>query len=213
MTNRLLDVGCGAGFFLDEARARGWRVCGTEYSERALALARGRGHEVTQAPVAVDGFEANSFDVVTAFEVFEHVKDPLSEAAVLARVLRPGGLLYCTTPNFNSVSRRALGPGWSVIEYPEHLWYFTPRTLRRWLERSGFVTQSIESSGISLSRLQSAGRRTETGAASWTGTDERVRSTIEHSRLLRIGKAGANHLLSAVGAGDTLKGRFRRDSL
>jgi 2-polyprenyl-3-methyl-5-hydroxy-6-metoxy-1,4-benzoquinol methylase len=212
-TGRLLDVGCGAGFFLDEGRARGWQVCGTEYGEHALALARGRGHEVVDAPLELDSFGQATFDVVTAFEVFEHVRDPMREAAVLAHVLRRGGLLYCTTPNFNSLTRRLLRARWSVIDYPEHLWYFTPKTLRSWLTRSGFVAQAVTSSGVSLSRWRAAVHRAEPGLPTCESADERLRTTIEQSHLLRRAKAAANRSLAALGAGDTVKGWFRRGNL
>jgi 2-polyprenyl-3-methyl-5-hydroxy-6-metoxy-1,4-benzoquinol methylase len=212
-TGRLLDVGCGAGFFLDEAVEKGWQVFGTEFSERALALARAKGHEVISAQVAGEVLEQGSFDVVTAFEVFEHVRDPLDEASLIATVTRPGGLLYCTTPNFDALSRRALGARWSVIEYPEHLWYFTPRTLRRWLGRAGFEAVSIGSSGISLARMRAAVQRDGGAEPADPRADERLRTTIERRPLLRLGKTWANGALSLTGLGDTLKARFRRATL
>src|SRR4051812_43133489 len=128
--NRLLDVGCGAGYFLEEARSRNWEVHGTEYSGLALEVGRGKRLNVVQAPMRLGVFEPDSFDVVTAFEVFEHVSDPMAEAKVVAHVLRDGGALYLTVPNFNALSRRLLGPRWNVIDYPEHLCYFTSTTVR-----------------------------------------------------------------------------------
>jgi 2-polyprenyl-3-methyl-5-hydroxy-6-metoxy-1,4-benzoquinol methylase len=207
--NKLLDIGCGAGMFLEEARARGWGVHGTEFGEGPLALARSRGLDVVQAPIRLETFPADSFDVVTAFEVFEHVRDPSHEVAVIANVLRPGGLLYCTTPNFNSLSRRVLGPRWSIIEYPEHLWYFTARTIREWLGRFGFVAEKIWSSGVSVTRIRESLPSSMGDAAPATCEDEHVRQTIESSRLLRLAKTTVNGVLSALDAGDTLKARFR----
>lgn len=218
-TNGLLDIGCGAGYFLEEARTRGWRVWGSEYGGRALEMARARGLEVFQAPLTLDTFAAASFDVVTAFEVFEHLRDPVHEAEVVAHVLRPGGLLYCTTPNFNSLSRRVLGPWWNVVDYPEHLWYFTPRTLRDCLGRLGFVPERLDTTGVSIHRLRrslhpmAAGARSAYTTAAATTDDERLRGAIESSGLLRAGRATINAALSAVGAGDTTKGWFRRSNL
>ena len=88
-TNRLLEFGCGAGYFLQEAREHGWEVFGNDLSARAKQL------DVVHGPITADTFEPGSFDVITAFEVFEHLRDPHSEAGLLARLLRPGGLLYC----------------------------------------------------------------------------------------------------------------------
>ena len=153
-TNRLLDFGCGAGYFLQEAREHGWEVFGNDLSAHAIALARAKQLDVVHGPITADTFEPGSFDVITAFEVFEHLRDPHSEAGLLARLLRPGGLLYSTTPNFNALSRRVLRSRWSVIEYPEHLVYCTPRTHGTWLARAGFNRESIITWGIGLSRMR-----------------------------------------------------------
>jgi 2-polyprenyl-3-methyl-5-hydroxy-6-metoxy-1,4-benzoquinol methylase len=208
-TNKLLDVGCGAGMFLEEARTGGWDVSGTEYGEGPIALARTRGLHVVQAPVTDETFTANSFDVVTAFEVFEHVRDPRHEAIVIAKVLRPGGLLYCTTPNFDSLSRRVLGPRWRIIEYPEHLWYFTACTIREWLGRFGFVAEKIWSSGVSVTHLRDSMPGPCGAVTPPTCDDEHIRRAIERFGVLRFAKVAVNAGLSALGAGDTLKARFR----
>lgn len=209
--NILLDVGCGAGFFLEEARARGWDVAGSEYSEHALGLARGKGLQVARAPLTRDVFAPDTFDVVTAFEVFEHVRDPRHEAMVISHVLRVGGLLYCTTPNFNSLSRRLLGPRWSVINYPEHLWYFTPRTLRGWLERSGFLAEEITTSGISPAGFRRGLCRRSAQAQPPATNDQDLRDAIERSGSLRLAKTVVNAALGALDAGDTIKAWFRLD--
>jgi SAM-dependent methyltransferase len=206
-TNRILDFGCGAGYFLEAARDHGWDAYGIEYSGRALELARAKQLNVVEAPLPPDAFGGASFDVVTAFEVFEHVREPRREGSLIASRLRPGGLLYCTTPNFNSLSRRLLGARWSIIEYPEHLCYFTGPSLARWLSGHGFVVESIKSSGISLARLREATSSSDAGAPA--AGDEHLRETIEGSRLLRASKYAVNAGMSRVGIGDTLKGRLR----
>lgn len=207
-TNRLFDCGCGAGYFLEEARSRGWEVYGSEYSSYALELTRAKGLEVVEAPIAYETYPPDYFDVVTAFEVFEHLRAPLGEATIVAHILRPGGLLYCTTPNFNSLSRRLLGSRWSLIEYPEHLSYFTPATLRSWLERVGFEPTIVTTSGISLSRLRRGPSQASDSATTSADDTEGLRGAIEHSRSLRLAKGGANAALAALAAGDTIKAHF-----
>lgn len=208
-TNRILDFGCGAGYFLEEAAKKGWQAYGTEYSARALKLARSKGLEVEAAPITTQTFEPGFFDVVTAFEVFEHVHDLRGEADLLAGLIRPGGLLYCTTPNFNSLSRRIVGPDWSVIEYPEHLCYFTPSSLRRWLSQHGLEAESLTSTGISFARLRAAAGASEAGGQVAAG-DEQLREVVERSAALKLAKTLANGVLGAFELGDTLKARFRR---
>lgn len=202
--NRILDVGCGIGYFLEEARDRGWEAHGSELEERAVEIVRAKGLSCVRAPIEPDTFEPDSFDVVTAFEVVEHVSDPLAEAEAIASALRPGGLLYLTTPNFGSLSRRLLRGRWSVVGYPEHLTYFTPSTLRSWLARFGFESVELTTTGVSLARL----RRGLPAGGGGQGSDEELRERIEGSRALRAAKRGAEAALGATRAGDTIKGRF-----
>lgn len=199
-TNRILDMGCGIGFFLEEAKARGWDAHGSELEQRAVEINRAKGLNCVLAPIDADTFEPGSFDVITAFEVVEHLRDPLAEAATIAQALRPGGLLYVTTPNFNALSRRLLRDRWSVIAYPEHLSYFTPATLGSWLGRFGFSPVKVTTTGISLARLRAA--------PAAPGSDEQLREQIEGSRPLRMAKRAANAVLGAARSGDTIKGRF-----
>jgi SAM-dependent methyltransferase len=203
--NRILDMGCGIGFFLEEAQRRGWDAHGSELEPRAVEINRAKGLTCVQAPVGVETFDPDSFDVITAFEVVEHLCDPRAEAAVIAHALRPGGLLYCTTPNFSSLSRRLLRSHWSVIDYPEHLSYFTPSTLCSWLGRFGFVPVKVTTTGFSLARL-----RRGVGAATPTGpcADEHMRAQIEHSSVLRTAKGMVNTALGVTRTGDTIKGYF-----
>jgi SAM-dependent methyltransferase len=199
--NRILDMGCGIGFFLEEAQSRGWDAYGSELEPRAVEINRAKGLSCVQAPIDADTFEPGSFDVITAFEVVEHLRDPRAEAATIARALRPGGLLYCTTPNFGSLSRRLLRGRWSVIAYPEHLTYFTPPTLRSWLGHFGFEPVKIDTTGISLARLRDTPGEPRSD-------DEQLRAQIEGSRALRAAKRAANAALGATRTGDTIKGHF-----
>ena len=206
-TGRVLDVGCGIGFFLEEARDRGWEAHGTEFEQRAVEIVRAKGLSCARAPLAPDAFEPGSFDVVTAFEVVEHLGDPRAEAASIAAALRPGGLLYLTTPNFGSLSRRLLRGRWSVVSYPEHLLYFTPSTLGEWLARAGFAPVGVTTTGVSLARLRRA-MPSPGGSGGGQRSDEGLREQIEGSRALRAAKRTVEAALGATRTGDTIKGRF-----
>ncbi len=215
-TGRILDVGCGEGGFLLAAAARGWEVHGTESTEGALERNRARGIAMTLAPLRPGGLPTGAFDIVTAFEVVEHLGDPRSEAAIMADAIRADGVLYVTTPNFASASRRILGGDWSIIHYPEHLSYFTASTLTSWLRDAGFAAVRVTTTGVSPDRLL-RGLRDQRSAAqapapAAAGRDERLREGIERSATLRVAKLAVNAGLGAVGAGDTLKGWFRRDA-
>lgn len=220
---RVLDMGCGAGYFLEEAARAGWEPHGSTVGSLSIDMCRGKGLHVVSAEEAADAFPAAHFDAATAFEVVEHLRDPAVEAALLARVLRPGGLLYCTTPNFDSLSRRLLGPEWRVIAYPEHLIYFTAATLARWIEPFGFRLTKLEVTGISAGELQRAlrqrGRRSACdtervpapgGAAAVRGLDERIRGATEAGALMPAAKRLLNGALTRTRLGDTLKAWFVR---
>lgn len=216
-SGRIFDMGCGPGYFLEEAALRGWSPFGSNVGERSLAICREKGLEVISAPVAPEAFPEGHFDVVTAFEVVEHLRDPMQEAQTLARLLRPGGLLFCTTPNFGSLSRRLLGAGWRVIDYPEHLVYFTAVTLSGWLRRAGFRRIETTTTGISPSSLLGAipaplrrpAVRGQT-AGPELNIDQRIRVAAESRRTLKAVKRVANRSLTLTGTGDTLSGWFVR---
>ena len=78
------------------------------------------------------------FDIITSFEVVEHINNPKEEINNYNQILRKGGLFYCTTPNFNSLSRRILKAKWNTICYPEHLSYYTIKTLTKLLKDTNF---------------------------------------------------------------------------
>lgn len=131
-SGRLLDVGCGPGLFLEEASRAGYDVRGVDPSRSAVGSApshlRGR-IEVGTLPSA--GFPAESFDVVTMFDVFEHVYHPTEFAAEVARVLAPGGIAAVATPDYDSWLRRVLGSRNVSFKIPEHVSYYTRATLAR----------------------------------------------------------------------------------
>lgn len=161
---RLLDVGCGAGYFLDAARSAGWQVTGVEVSDAAAAAARSElGLDVYTGVLADAGLPANDFDLVTMFEVLEHMRDPGAALNEAHRLLRPGGLLALEVPNDMDAYRAGLARAdqrWWVIP-PVHLYYFNASSLSRWLLMSGFepVHLSTEGSvgGDLLSQLRGRG--------------------------------------------------------
>jgi 2-polyprenyl-3-methyl-5-hydroxy-6-metoxy-1,4-benzoquinol methylase len=138
---RLLEVGCGAGFFLKAAERAGWQVEGIELSEEAARFAVER----LQLPIRRERAETapirpGSFDAAAMFDVIEHLFDPAAVLAAIARALTPGGTLAISTPNFDSLSRVALGPDWAVLSPLEHVYYFTEASLTRMLAAAGFPT-------------------------------------------------------------------------
>jgi len=137
---RLLEVGCGAGFFLKAAERAGWQVDGIELSEEASRFAierlglRVRRERAEEAPI-----EPGSFHVAAMFDVIEHLFAPRSVLTAIARALVSGGALVVSTPNIHSASRVLLGRDWAVLSPLEHVYYFSENSLKRLLEVSGFT--------------------------------------------------------------------------
>ena len=148
-TNRLLDVGCATGEFLLAARARGWQVYGVESSPIGAATARRvPGSEIHAGTLDTADYPNGYFDVVTMWDVIEHLQSPRRYLQRIAEILRPGGLLSITTPNIRSLSFRLLGVNWSEIGPNDHLYYFTPRTIARLLDECGFSVYTMHTMAV-----------------------------------------------------------------
>lgn len=210
-TGRILDIGCGYGFFLETAKKRGWEVYGTEVSREACDKCEAKGIKMHYGKFETCDFEDGYFDIVVSFEVIEHLQNPQEIIKCTNRVLRSGGLLYLTTPNFNSYLRYRLKSNYDVIDYPNHLSYYTAVTLRLLVEKFGFKTLSTKTTGISITRSKTSRGESMQQYVSETSDDEMLRYKIEKRRFLRLGKQFINFWLNAFGIGVSLKGWFVKE--
>jgi len=203
---RLLEVGAGVGGLVRVAMRRGWSVDATEVSPIALEALRGTGATVFAGPVKEAQYVGGHFDLVVSLEVLEHLPDPLVHLSELARVTRAGGLLLLTTPNFGGLSRRWLGLGWRVVD-PEHLGYFTARTLAWALKEAGYGRVRTRARSLDISTWR---RGRGQVAAFDPHAAARVRDGVQSSATLRAAKGAVNVVLGATGLGDTLLTWARR---
>lgn len=158
-------------------------------------------------------YPGDHFDVVAASEVLEHVADPSAFVREVARILRPGGLLWATTPHGKGISARVLGSRWSVIAPPEHLQLFSARGMKKMLSDAGFSRARVVAKGVNpfelMRKLRSAGD--ERQAAHNGGGYERVESGYHLNEMLtksparKLLKNSANAALGATRLGDSLK--------
>jgi len=209
---RLLDVGCGTGHFLAVAEARGWQAVGLEVSESALDFLKrvraegGFKFSVVKGDLVQSGFSPESFDAVALFEVIEHLPDPLASLKEIYRLLAGGGIVYMTTPNFDSLSRYLLGCRWRAI-VEEHLVLFNVRTLRACLEAVGFHALTIKTKNVDIMEILFKWRQhgqMEKPVNPFSAT-RAFRHTIEGSPWLRRLKTGANTVLRLSHLGDTVE--------
>ena len=150
---RLLDVGCGHGLLLDEARRRGYDTVGLELSRSAARHARDDlGVDVREEPIEVFD-DPDGFDVVVLADVLEHLDDPVAGIDRCARLLRPGGVLCVVTPDPSSMTARLAGARWWGF-VPAHTCLLPRATLRELLCARGLVL----SADVALVRTFSAKR-------------------------------------------------------
>ncbi len=137
---RVLDVGCAAGFFLAVMKEQGWRTTGVELSEPMVEHARSRLDlpDVRVGDLLGVDLPPASFDLITMWDVIEHLEDPPAHLSAARRLLAPGGRLLLETQNVDSAFARLLGRRWQHYKHEEHLYHFDPRSLRRLLETTGW---------------------------------------------------------------------------
>lgn len=143
-SGRLLDLGCAYGFFLKEAQ-RDFDVSGIELVEDAAHACRQAGLNVLSG-VADDANMARigKVDVVTMFDVIEHLPQPADTLALCSRHLKPNGVIVITTGDFASLVARWSGPRWRLMTPPQHLWFFSRESLRRMAEPLGLSLEHFD---------------------------------------------------------------------
>lgn len=171
---RLLDVGCGNGQFLALMQTIGWQVSGVEPDTNAARVAT----EVYSLPITTStletsAFPTNYFDVIVMNQVVEHLVDPLMTLAKCHQLLRSGGRLVIFTPNAASFAHRHIfHASWVPLDPPRHLCLFSPLSLCRAMEISGFRVRSVMSS-------------IDNGSAGWSPSVRAQRSRAGFTHTLR----------------------------
>lgn len=146
LPGRLLDIGCATGTFISEMRRlNGWQVVGVEPNERAANYARTRhGLQVYTGLLADAVFTPASFDVITMWNVIEHLHSPVRDLCRIYDLLKDDGLLVFTIPNLESLDARWFGPAWIGWDLPRHLYLFPRNVLSASLPRLGFSMLNLE---------------------------------------------------------------------
>ncbi|MGH9277961.1 MAG: class I SAM-dependent methyltransferase [Acidimicrobiales bacterium] len=214
-SGRMIDVGFGAASTMEAAARAGWDVEGVEVSKPAVEHAQELGFTVKHCELHEAGYPDGHFDVAISSEVLEHVADPRGLLREIARVLRPGGLLWATTPHGRGISARLLGLQWSVVVPPEHLQLFSRSAMYRMFDAADLRITAIRTEAVNPIELVRHYRpRRSSGRSARGGVEpefDRVRSGYAilermYSRpSLRMAKNGMNSMLSVARMGDSLK--------
>jgi len=147
-TVAILDIGCSVGLLLSQAKTFGWKLYGTEYESNAAEVSRKLGVELLDPELNSIHQHCLNFDIITMFEVLEHVGQPLYFLNNIHELIRDGGLLALTVPNIKGLEYKILGLEHGNIAPPAHLNYFCISSLTRLLKRASFKIVSIETPGL-----------------------------------------------------------------
>lgn len=144
----LFDVGCGAGFFLDEARKAGYKVQGIDVSKDAIIYAKNiLKLNVTNADLLDCKYPNNKFRIITLIQVIEHLIDPKPILRKIYKLLEHNGVLYIATPNINSYLSKTLQKDFNYMIPPEHIGFYSNETLSKILSKVGFKIIKINTWG------------------------------------------------------------------
>lgn len=148
---RLLDVGCSTGAFISVAKKMGVNVTGVEPAAGPVKTARETGLNVHQGFLEDIKFPEGSYNIITIFEVIEHLKDPVSLMKECFRILNPGGLVVFRTGNAGSWTSRFMKARWEyfhISKHGGHISFFNPLSIRKLAEQTGFSVEYIKTHSV-----------------------------------------------------------------
>ena len=150
---KLLEIGCGTGVFLDKAKKHGFDCYGLELSEYAANFVRNMRIPVETKSIEDANYPANSFDVVVMREVIEHLPHPLESLQTIHSWLKPGGVLFMATGNYDCPERMLRKSDWFYFMPEGHLNIFSNRTMRNYLQKVGFKKIDVTNQGDKLMEM------------------------------------------------------------
>jgi 2-polyprenyl-3-methyl-5-hydroxy-6-metoxy-1,4-benzoquinol methylase len=155
---KILDIGAATGSYLSVFKKGGWEVFGIELSDYIRDVAR-RVYSLSLFPdLKTAAFPDDYFDLIIMIQVIEHISDPMDIIQNVARVLKPGGILYISTPNFASLNAQKMKAEWPSLHPGEHLFFYTPNTIKNILMKCNLKIIKIETmqllvTGFHLNRV------------------------------------------------------------
>ncbi|MGB9480056.1 MAG: class I SAM-dependent methyltransferase [Candidatus Acidiferrum sp.] len=217
----LLDLGCSSGSFLEFMGRESWKLYGVEMSAKSAKAAEAKcGAQVFVGSILDAPFPAESFDVVTCFDVLEHLHEPRRVMARVSEWLKPGGIFYVLVPNVDSAEARVFGSYWHGLELPRHLFHYSPASLKFLAESAGLREVSLETrrnpavgtslryvwddvfSVVGIRRTPVAYRRE--ASLPWRAARKLVRMTVLRGLLA---------MAPLVGGGESIHAIFRKEGI
>jgi len=141
---KLLDVGCGTGYFAASVKRQGWNVIGVELSATAAEIARSKfGIEVIP-PEKLSELPHNQFDTITLWHVLEHLENLNEAMALFSKLLHEKGQLIIALPNRNSFDAAKYRASWAAYDVPRHIWHFSPDTFQLLARKHGYTITAMK---------------------------------------------------------------------
>ncbi len=141
---RLLDVGCGTGYFAGAMKQKGWEVTGIEPSVSAAELARDKfGLDVMPSQKLFE-LPDKQYDIITLWHVLEHMGNLNDSMAQFSRLLKDDGVMIIAVPNVDSYDANKYKEYWAAFDVPRHVWHFSPETLNHLAQNHGFKITNIK---------------------------------------------------------------------
>lgn len=212
--NNVIDVGCGDGDFLARFVEMGCVAFGTEFDKESQKVSQSKGAIMLGGGLNPELPEMLSgFDLIIFTEVIEHINNPIEVLQNFKKIMKPGALLFITTPNFESIERHILGPRWGMIMYPEHITYYSPKTLDRVLQAQGFTKVEIYTENISIYRILqyinrvSRNRKTQFNAELISAQAQAI---VTGNRILKSIKLAINSILKITNSGSSIVAVYKK---
>ena len=199
--NALLDIGCGEGHFLYMAKKMNWQAKGIDKAPYAVEICKKFNINAERSDLLSLDLENDYYDVITMFEVLEHLTHPEEYLLKVRDILRKGGIFIITTPNFNCLTRLLLQKRWSCIN-KEHLFYFTPKTINLLLEKCNFRVIDFRVKHIALPELYRLFKDKTNGVYK---RNQAIRKVVEQNKFLSYLKDYVNKILNLTGLGESIE--------
>lgn len=184
-SRKLLDVGCAFGYVVELARARGYEAYGFDPSSFAAKKAGTLvgAERIQEGTIQEVSYPKGTFDVITMFDVFEHLQDPIADMKKLRTLLKPDGIMIIATGDTQSIAARVMKRRWTFFIPPQHIFFFNKRNVVTLLRLAGLKPVRWERVGkwLSLGYVLHLARTTgESPIASW------LYDRIQHTPLMRL---------------------------